>query len=135
VTAEKKVVTKISSGRKSTDKSPIALKKRSLSCCQKFKKLFEKPKEEMSEENFDIEKYSIPTFSSGLSEFSAEQEFIEMNEEKQHEHIIELWGIAKAKLIGAVKIINMFGDINRRIYLHGKRKALKMKLMEEERLR
>jgi hypothetical protein len=87
----------------------------------------------MTEENFDIEQYTAPPYSSGESDFSAEQDYLEMTSDQQAEHIEYLWERARAKLIGAVKVINTFGDINRRIYLYGKKAGGQQDKLEEER--
>jgi hypothetical protein len=57
-----------------------------------------------------------------------------MSDEKRFERVADLWRATLAKARGAVHVINTFGDLNRRIYLHGSTKKLEA-LENEERLR
>lgn len=42
-----------------------------------------------------------------------------MSEKEQQERVFELWRRTLAKAKGAVRVIEIFGDLNRRIYLYG----------------
>lgn len=42
-----------------------------------------------------------------------------MDEEEKANHIMSLWLRTMAKLRGAVKVLEIFGDLNRRLYLYG----------------
>lgn len=54
-----------------------------------------------------------------------------MNDDKKVERIADLWRALLAKANGAVHVINTFGDLNRRIYLHGSTKKLEALEIEE----
>jgi len=45
--------------------------------------------------------------------------FLAMDEDEQQNRVMELWSRTLAKARGAVKVIEIFGDLNRRIYLYG----------------
>ena len=42
-----------------------------------------------------------------------------MNDAEREIQIVHLWNLALAKARGAVKVIEIFGDLNRKIYLYG----------------
>jgi hypothetical protein len=45
-----------------------------------------------------------------------------MDEDKRRDHITFLWRRAIVKSIASAKILNVFGDLNRIIYLYGSSK-------------
>ncbi len=56
-----------------------------------------------------------------------------MDDEKEH-RVMELWKKTVAKAKGAVKVIQIFGDLNRRIYLYGSDKKHDY-LIEQDKLK
>ena len=58
-------------------------------------------------------------YTSGESDEEAEELFLAMDEYEQTNRVVELWQRTLAKARGAVKVIEIFGDLNRRIYLYG----------------
>ena len=58
-------------------------------------------------------------YSSGDEDYEAAQLYLELDEQSKEEHVKNLWRRTIAKARGAVQILNTFGDLNRRIYLHG----------------
>jgi hypothetical protein len=59
------------------------------------------------------------SYTSGESDVDCAEAFIEMNEEEKRDRVQDLWKRTLAKAKGAVKVIEIFGDLNRRIYLYG----------------
>lgn len=58
-------------------------------------------------------------YTTGESDVDCQEMFLAMDEEEQQNRVLELWQRTLAKARGAVKVIEIFGDLNRRIYLYG----------------
>ena len=55
-----------------------------------------------------------------------------MNEEQQIERVADLWRVCLAKTKGSVFVINTFGELNRKIFLHGSTKKLEHLEIQEK---
>ena len=58
-------------------------------------------------------------YSSGESDEEWDEEYNKMNDVQQDQRVRDLWHKLFVKSKGAVKILNRFGDLNKRIYLLG----------------
>lgn len=61
-------------------------------------------------------------YSSGASNYLADREFLELNQKDAINEVKKLWKLTINKSLGAVKILNNFGDLARTIYLYGSSK-------------
>ena len=86
--------------------------------------------EEVPEEQLFLDSIA---YSSGNTseeiEGNLKQIYLAMSEEKQDDHIFDLWKKLYSRLRGALKIINTFGDIAMELNVLGKDK--KSKELEE----
>ena len=69
--------------------------------------------------------YSSGNTSEEEGEGNLKSIYLKMSEEKQDDHIFDLWKKLYSKVRGALKIINTFGDIAMELNVLGKDKKTK----------
>lgn len=88
---------------------------RMIRCVKFFCRCFFKKK--------DDDEFDSLIYTSGESEDEIREDYLTLGDDDRADHIISLWMRTIAKARGAVAVINVFGDLNRRIYLHGSNKT------------
>jgi hypothetical protein len=77
-------------------------------------------KKKNTDEEEDDYKIDI-VYSSGESDEECQIKYEQMDDDGKIERIEELWKNTNNKAKGAAMLLNRFGDLNRRLYLYGKR--------------